>query len=180
MNVNGYRNAQMTRSFDSPLGAQAGGYPGIGDPFAGGGGLFGPGPGAAGAASPGGGAPFFPQTQPNLPAVLPAPSAPAPAAKSGPSLPTLSDLKLLVERMGGIDGLLATMGKVQKVFGTFQQMAPMFKLLAGSFLKKGASVAKATELGEWRPRRRRSRGRRRRAAGGYRRASGRAGRRPRR
>lgn len=46
----------------------------------------------------------------------------------------MNDIKGMVDRMGGIDGILATMTKVQKMVGTFQQMAPMVKLLAGSFL----------------------------------------------
>ncbi|MEW9701930.1 aminotransferase [Paenibacillus sp. SI8] len=40
-----------------------------------------------------------------------------------------------VERMGGIDGIIGTMGKVQKFMSSFQQMAPMVKVLLGSFGK---------------------------------------------
>lgn len=48
--------------------------------------------------------------------------------------------------MGGIDGIVNSMGKVQKVMSGFQQMAPMVKLFMGSFGKgKGAAGALAAE-----------------------------------
>ncbi|UJF32678.1 aminotransferase [Paenibacillus hexagrammi] len=61
-------------------------------------------------------------------------------AGAGASSNPLSGLNLkqisgFVERMGGIDGIIGTMGKVQKVIGGFQQMAPMMKLLFNSFGK---------------------------------------------
>ena len=40
-----------------------------------------------------------------------------------------------VERMGGIDGIIGTMGKVQKFMSTFQQMAPMVKTIMGPWAK---------------------------------------------
>jgi hypothetical protein len=40
--------------------------------------------------------------------------------------------------MGGIEGVIGTMSKVQKFMGTMQQMAPMLKLVAGSLGVKDA------------------------------------------
>ena len=55
---------------------------------------------------------------------------------------SLNDIKGIVDRMGGIDGIVSTMTKVQKVVGSISQMAPLIKVLAGSFGKKGtASIA---------------------------------------
>ncbi|KRF39808.1 hypothetical protein [Paenibacillus sp. Soil787] len=61
-------------------------------------------------------------------------------AAGGASSNPLSGLNLkqissFVERMGGIDGILGTMGKVQKFMSTFQQMAPMVKTILSSIGK---------------------------------------------
>ena len=115
-----HRNIPGQRGFAQPPGG--GPFPGIGDPFAQGGG-----------------------------------------ASKGPfGLPNMGELKLIIDRMGGIDGILNTMQKVQKFVGTMQQMAPMLKLLTGAF---GSKKAKATSVGddddyEWRPKKRRRRRRR--------------------
>ena len=53
-----------------------------------------------------------------------------------------SDIKQLVDRMGGIDGILSGIGKFQKFISAMQQMAPLLRLLFG----KGAST-KAASLG---------------------------------
>ena len=90
---------------------------------------------------------------------------PAPGAPKAPGLPSLADLKLIVDRMGGIDGILNTVQKIQKIVGTVQQFAPMLKLLAGSLGPKKASAAAASADRESRPRRRRRRGRGRRGGG---------------
>lgn len=47
--------------------------------------------------------------------------------------------------MGGIDGIVSSMGKVQKVVEGFQQMAPMVKLVMGTFGKKKGSGSLAAE-----------------------------------
>jgi hypothetical protein len=44
-----------------------------------------------------------------------------------------NQIKGFVDRMGGIDGIVGTMTKVQKFMGTFRQMAPMLKVLFNSF-----------------------------------------------
>jgi hypothetical protein len=123
----------------------------------------------AGAADPfgfgggfgGGGFPQMPG-QANLPALIPQGAsqvieAAAPAAKAGFSI---ADLKTFIDRVGGIDGIVNTMTRVQKVVGTFQQMAPMVKLLMGTFLKKKSPATDAASDIEWRPKRRKRRKRR--------------------
>ncbi|MFD0695728.1 aminotransferase [Paenibacillus sp. GCM10027628] len=61
-----------------------------------------------------------------------------------------------VERMGGIDGILGTMGKVQKFMASFQQMAPMMKVLFNS-IGKGKVKSSDTELEDLIPRKRKRR-----------------------
>lgn len=77
------------------------------------------------------------------PTVLPAETTVV-AAKGGLpfNLSNLSDLKAIVDRMGGIEGVLATMGKFQKFMSTVQQVAPMIKLLMGN---KGNKTSTATQ-----------------------------------
>jgi hypothetical protein len=53
-----------------------------------------------------------------------------------------TQIKGFVDRMGGIDGIVGTMTKVQKFMGTFRQMAPMLKVLFGSI---GGSKIKSTD-----------------------------------
>jgi len=65
-------------------------------------------------------------------AVLP---AVATAAKTGFSLANIGELKGVIDRMGGIDGIVNSMGKFQKVMSGVQQMAPMIKLMMGTFGK---------------------------------------------
>lgn len=98
----------------------------------------------------------------------------APAAKSGGlSLPNLNEIKGFIDRMGGIDGIMATVGKVQKVMQGVQQFAPMAKLLMGSLLPgaKGKGVTTAQpddDMIEYRPKKKR----RRSSSGGSRKGSG--------
>ncbi|AZN39532.1 hypothetical protein [Paenibacillus albus] len=76
--------------------------------------------------------------------ILPAAAEDAKTEKSGFNLAnSLNDLKSVVDRMGGLDGIVTTMGKVQKVVGSISQMAPLIKVLATSFTpgKKGAKLA---------------------------------------
>ncbi|MOA43004.1 hypothetical protein D3C78_1651130 [compost metagenome] len=78
---------------------------------------------------------------------------------SGFSLANLGEIKGFVDRIGGLDGILSTMTKVQKVVSSVTQMAPLVKVLMGSFGKKSATVSEDTlaDDGEWRPKRRRRR-----------------------
>ncbi|EXX87023.1 tyrosine protein kinase [Paenibacillus darwinianus] len=148
------------RSFQQPL-ESGGAFPGISDPFA-----FGSGAGPDSGLF-GGGGPGIAGFQPgqNLPGFFPgAPQAfqsAAPLAKTGFSLGNLgnlNDLKGMIDRLGGIDGIVATVQKVQKVVSSMQQMAPMFKLIAGSIgKKKSAAVASDDESVPPKRRRRRRR-----------------------
>jgi hypothetical protein len=108
---------QSERSFGSPnSGAgQGGSYPGIGNPFG----------------QQGGG--NLPVPFQNAAQVVQA--APKKSLLGGLNLGNfnLEQITSFVDRMGGIDGIVNTMTKVQKIFQTFQQVAPMFKVIAGSF-----------------------------------------------
>lgn len=141
-----HRNIPGQRGFGQPpVPPQGGQFPGIGDPFAQGGGAPGVDPFA--------GPPAVQGSQ--FPGVVP--GAGAGGGSKGPfGLPNMADIKVIIDRMGGIDGILSTMQKVQKFVGTMQQMAPMLKLLTGAFGAKKAKAASSDD-GEWRPKRRRRR-----------------------
>ena len=66
----------------------------------------------------------------------------AAAAKPGGSSPlaALGDIKGIVDRLGGIDGIVSTVTKVQKMIQSLQQIAPLAKLLMGSFLSPKAKT----------------------------------------
>jgi len=51
------------------------------------------------------------------------------------NMANMDQIKGFIDRMGGIDGIVNSMGKVQKVMQGFQQMAPMVKLVMSSFGK---------------------------------------------
>ncbi|PZD92915.1 hypothetical protein DNH61_25815 [Paenibacillus sambharensis] len=154
-----YRSIRSHRAYQPS--ADGGQYPGINESSAFGG-------GAPGSGFPFGGAPAPGSESANLPAVVPAADA-APAAGGklgGFSLANIGELKGFIDRMGGLDGILGTMTKVQKLFANVQQMAPMLKVLMGSFGKKGAaSVLADDDDGEWKPSRRRRRRKTRRRSG---------------
>ncbi len=68
--------------------------------------------------------PYYPEMQnPYLPATTP------PASSNPFSNFSFKDIKGFVDRMGGVEGMMSTLTKVQKTMQTFQQMAPMLKLL---------------------------------------------------
>lgn len=88
-----------------------------------------------------------------------------PAAKAGGfSLSGLSDIKGLVDRMGGIDGILSTVQKVQKVVSSVSQMAPLVKVLLSSFKKSSSDDSDDDSAAEWKPTKRKRRKRRPSAA----------------
>lgn len=97
-----------------------------------------------------------------LPAVIPSIDPVPETPKKGFSLANLTnmanmkEIKGFVDRMGGLDGILATMTKVQKVVGSVSQMAPMVKVLFGSFGKKKSSSSDENN-GEWKPKHRKRR-----------------------
>lgn len=75
----------------------------------------------------------------------------------------LNQVKGFIDKMGGIDGIVSTMTRVQKVVASFQQMAPMLKLLAGSFGGKAAAKSLSSEDRPY-PRRKRARKKKRGSA----------------
>jgi hypothetical protein len=82
-------------------------------------------------------------------------AAPAITKTGGFSLASLGDIKGYIDRMGGIDGILTTVGKVQKVVSSVSQMAPLVKVLLASFKKsKDDDDSDATD---WKPKRKRRR-----------------------
>lgn len=96
--------------------------------------------------------------------------APAAAAGGGSSL-NLGQVKGFIDKMGGIEGIVGTMTKVQKFMASFQQMAPMIKLLMSSFGSGAKAAAVKNDLGDYdglpgvkRKRRRRSKNNRRPSA----------------
>ncbi|CAG7645548.1 hypothetical protein ACFQI7_25835 [Paenibacillus allorhizosphaerae] len=70
----------------------------------------------------------------------------AASGASGSSF-NLAQLKTVVDRLGGIEGIVDTFGKVQKMVAGVQQMAPMIKLLLGTF-GKGKKAADNDEDGD--------------------------------
>lgn len=81
---------------------------------------------------------------------------------SGFSLPNLGEIKGIVDRLGGLDGILTGVTKVQKVVSSISQMAPLIKVLLGSFGSKKSKGNKVDDLDEWKPRPRK----RRKSSGG--------------
>lgn len=183
----GNRSEVHTRSFTLPTQLGDGGfgqYPGLGGggnpfsqggglptPFEGGGGFFGGGGGNAGGGffggggntggASGGGGNF-------LSNLLGGGGGGAAGGASNPlSGLNLKQISGFVERMGGIDGIIGTMGKVQKFMSSFQQMAPMVKTLLGSIGKgKVNSSEDLEEIFRPKPKRRKKSGSARRRKGG--------------
>ncbi|WP_116394150.1 hypothetical protein [Paenibacillus glycanilyticus] len=86
------------------------------------------------------------QHEESLPVVVPATAAElvettTPAKAGGFSMPSLTEIKGFVDRIGGLDGILTTVGKVQKVVSSVSQMAPLVKVILGSFKKDSGSDA---------------------------------------
>ncbi len=73
-------------------------------------------------------------------------------------LSNLTEIKGWVDRMGGLDGILTTVTKAQKIVSSVSQMAPMVKLFFGSFGgSKNDKSEKEQNHHSSRPRRRRRR-----------------------
>lgn len=87
------------------------------------------------------------------PVVLPAQVTTATKGGLPFNISNLSDLKAMVDRMGGIEGVLTTMGKFQKFMSTVQQVAPLIKLFMGN---KGSKLVTANTNKSGATRRRRS------------------------
>lgn len=86
------------------------------------------------------------------------------------SLDKLTELKGFVDRIGGLDGILGTMTKAQKIIGSVQQMAPLVKVMMGTFgSKKGSDKSKMVDLedDDWSPpKKKRTKKKKRRTGGG--------------
>ncbi|KQO18083.1 hypothetical protein ASF12_05430 [Paenibacillus sp. Leaf72] len=98
--------------------------------------------------------------QPESQTIVPATAAElaetvAPAKGGGFSLANLGEIKGFVDRIGGIDGILTTVTKVQKVMSSVSQMAPLVKVIMGSFGKKGAGDDATDDVEEFVPKRKR-------------------------
>ncbi|MCZ8516270.1 hypothetical protein O9H85_28525 [Paenibacillus filicis] len=132
-----YLPPAQTRSFTPDAGFNAGGFGGAG--------------GAGGAGNPFSGYPGLGEMQyPALQSMTPQQTAGGgmlgslfgggggAAAGAGSGF-NIGQLKTIVDRLGGIEGIVSTFGKVQQVVQTMSQMAPMLKLLLGSFGKKAAA-----------------------------------------
>jgi hypothetical protein len=67
-----------------------------------------------------------------------------PAASTGiAGLPfNFNQIKGVIDKMGGIDGVMGHVGRIQKFIASMQQMGPMIKVLMGSFGSKAATAAK--------------------------------------
>jgi hypothetical protein len=52
-----------------------------------------------------------------------------------------NQIKGIIDRMGGFEGVMGHITRVQKIFQSIQQMSPMLKVLLGSFGGKKASTA---------------------------------------
>ncbi|WP_052737002.1 hypothetical protein [Paenibacillus algorifonticola] len=101
--------------------------------------------------------------QPESQTIVPATAAElaesvAPAKGGAFSLANLGEIKGFVDRLGGLDGILTTVTKVQKVMSSVSQMAPLVKVIMGSFGKKGAADDATTDdLEEFIPNKRKRR-----------------------
>lgn len=104
--------------------------------------------------------PFFPTGQDSLQQITPQPES-----SSLLSGFNFKDIKGFVDRMGGIEGVMSTLTKVQNTMKTFQQMAPMLKLLIPKL--GGAQSASVDDDDGYYRRRRRRGGNRRRKRSSY-------------
>ncbi|BFH11506.1 oligopeptidase [Paenibacillus melissococcoides] len=72
---------------------------------------------------------------------------------------SMGDLKSMIDRLGGIDGIVETMGKVQKIMSSVQQLMPVAKMFMGTLMpgKGGGKKLSTADDGDYEaaPRRRR-------------------------
>ncbi|GLI09673.1 hypothetical protein YDYSG_57050 [Paenibacillus tyrfis] len=67
----------------------------------------------------------------------------------------VEQVKGLIDKLGGVEGIVETFNKVQKMVQSVQQFAPMLKVLLGSFGKKDTAASKSGGNRSGRRRRRR-------------------------
>ncbi|CRF28556.1 Uncharacterised protein [Mycobacterium tuberculosis] len=70
----------------------------------------------------------------------------------------IGQLKHMVDRLGGIEGIVDTFGKMQKMVQSVNQVAPMLKLLLGAFGKKKSNDTSSGLVAPGRSRRRNRKG----------------------
>ncbi|MDB5053382.1 MAG: hypothetical protein JWM44_1432 [Bacilli bacterium] len=80
----------------------------------------------------------------------------APNASPATSSFNLNQIKGIIDRMGGIDGVMGHITRAQKIFQSIQQLSPMLKVLLGAFGTKKATTKKLDRLTPVGKRRRRS------------------------
>lgn len=104
---------------------------------------------------------MLPAYPPQPPAQLPVQHQPKPSGGgllgglNLSKLTNLTEIKGFVDRMGGLDGILTTVTKAQKIVSSVSQMAPLVKVFFGSFGSKNKSSSSQQSSSSSRPRRRR-------------------------
>lgn len=63
-------------------------------------------------------------------------------AGSGSGL-NVEQVKAVIDKLGGVEGIVETFSKMQKMVQSVQQFAPMLKVLFGSFGKKNGKASKS-------------------------------------
>jgi hypothetical protein len=86
----------------------------------------------------------------------PFPAAPKPPGAGPLSNIPIQNIMAFVDRMGGIDGILSRVEKAQKLMKSIQQMAPMIRLVMGSFAPTAKTTDRDNDLDDY-PRRRKKR-----------------------
>ncbi|MEB3103394.1 hypothetical protein [Ferviditalea candida] len=85
----------------------------------------------------------YPQLQPYQPPVSYLPqqhkNTESGNGSGGFKLP-VNEIKTIVDRMGGLDGIMSTVSKMQKLVTSVQEVTPMLRSLLGSFGKKAATT----------------------------------------
>lgn len=100
------------------------------------------------------------------------PQSPVPFQSGNPGGPgfggfSFNEIKTMIDRMGGIDGVLNMLQKANKMMQTIQQMAPMFKLVFSSLGGKAKTAdTYSGDVPRRRRRRRKSGSRNRNRTGG--------------
>lgn len=104
---------------------------------------------------------YPPQPPVQLPVQLPVQHQPKPSGGgllgglNLSKLTNLTEIKGFVDRMGGLDGILTTVTKAQKIVSSVSQMAPLVKVFFGSFGSKNKSGSSQQSNSSSRPRKRR-------------------------
>ncbi|MFS1514204.1 hypothetical protein VQL36_17500 [Chengkuizengella sp. SCS-71B] len=101
---------------------------------------------------------------------LPVPSTTTDRSSNPLSNLPIGDIKAMVEKLGGVEGIFNTINKMNGFMKQIQEFSPMLKLLLGSF-GKGAAAATAADAALLEDRRKRRRRRKRRKSGSSKRSS---------